>query len=184
MFCPRLHTVSIKGCLSGWTDSSVFLFLSVLILFNSRICRCHFHEAWPSPRPFHFFLCSQAGPFFPTFRQPQLQALRCRVRGCWSDLSVQLLSSCSSSGAPVQVSPILLPPALSETQPKTHKGHLPTHNSALPWMKLLILPFLTCFSGCSYPLNTVIFQTVIHKVHRVSATASEPKIFICLIFVG
>lgn len=80
---------------------------------------------------------------------------------------MQLLSSCSSSGAPVQVSPVLLPPALSETQPKTRKGHLPTHNSALPWMKLLILPFLTCFSGRSYPLNTVIFQTVIHKVHRV-----------------
>lgn len=136
------------------------------------------------PQAFLFSPCSQAGPFFPPCRQPWPQALRSRVRGCWSDFSVQLLCSFSTSGAPVQTSPTLLPPALSETQPKTRKGHLPTHNSALPWMKLLILPFLTCFSGSSYPLNTVIFQTVIHEVHQVSTMASELKKIICLISVG
>ena len=93
-------------------------------------------------------------------------------------------ASCSTSATLVQVSPVLLPAALSEIQPKTHMGHLPTHNSALPWVKLFILPFLTCFSGSSYPLNTDIFQTVIQTVHQVSAPASELNKFMCLIFFG
>lgn len=104
VFCPHLHTVSIKGSPSGWTDSSVFLFLSVLFLFHSRICHVHVHEADPTRGLFPSFPVPKQDHPFP------MQALRCRVRARCPELSVHFLCS-SVSGAPVQVSPIhsLLP---------------------------------------------------------------------------
>lgn len=50
-------------------------------------------------------------------------------------------TSCSASGTPVYVSPILLPAAVLETQPKTRTGHLLTHNSALTWGETLDTAF-------------------------------------------
>lgn len=59
--CPCCWCV--RGWLSGWIAFSLFLFLSFFFfLFNLKICCCPFLEAWPSPRPFHFFLCSEVGP--------------------------------------------------------------------------------------------------------------------------
>lgn len=83
----------VKGGLSGWTDFSLFLFLCLFcfVVFRLKIHCCHFHEAWPSPRHFHFFVLKW-GLSFPLSGSLGSRHLS-RPRDCLSNLSVQLLLS-------------------------------------------------------------------------------------------
>jgi len=114
--------------------------------FNPSILPIALHNPFciegPSLRPFHFFVCSEVKPWSLPLQavlasgRPAAQ----RAAGPIYLSSFSLLTSCSAPGTQVQGSLVLLPAVLSENQPKTHMGHVPTHNSAQTW-KLLVLPF-------------------------------------------
>lgn len=119
-----------------------------------------------STRPFHFFVLNQ-DLFFP----PLWGSLGFRHEGAEpgvAGLIYQCRSPPSSSLLPYQK------PSPGPTRATCQHITLPCHG----WNSWCC-PFLTRFSGTSYPLDTVIFQAVIYKVHWVSTSSlwTEKKTF-------